>query len=478
MPDINERRSAHGETRQWDGTAWRPVPAGPSSEPSTAGLFSGGLSMLDQKPNEPTSALTDLYHGITEHPMDTLKGFFRGGAEGLPAAAKVIQTTGPMIAAGLTGGASIPLQMAVGGGSQVAADLLGKAVGDPDAPQTFGDFIKRAGTGAAIPAAFAGTIRGAQAIGRGAPGAIDGALGLASHVPVVGKYAKVARVLRGIGSDAVAPEAQTGLQPVAAQIGPPAYKAPGYRSSEVPGSSFKPAGAPPPAAVPESPLPQSSMADVDRYMPNTPATSRLNSAMAVHEPMPQSSASQVDRYMPNSGGAAVESATPPRAARAAMTPEDVGRADVGSLRTGASLPNGAAHAIADLEQVPASGNGPGAYIDHSGQRMSETPFTFEAGDPNIPPSAGLEMKSNPLVDKVHAATEGLGNTKGNVTYPETDGPAYTDWATDIDDIVNQAATDNHPDIQRAGRSSQKGITSWFKRRGYQSDLVDTSGGNK
>lgn len=72
MPDINERRSANGETRQWDGTAWRQVSADPPPQDNSAtGALSrfmgGGLSTSPLNP-------MNLMRAIA-HPVDTLSNF-------------------------------------------------------------------------------------------------------------------------------------------------------------------------------------------------------------------------------------------------------------------------------------------------------------------------------------------------------------------------------------------------------------------
>jgi hypothetical protein len=150
MPQIGEVRKGASESVRWDGARWQPqgnpnVSAVPASE--------------------------------TDNPwIARMKGFLSGAASGLPNAAKIVQVAAPFV----TGGASIPLQMAIGGGTQALADLTSRAAGNSDAPQTFSDLLLRAAEGAAIPGVLGGAMKGIQAIRplatKGTMGGVGGAM--------------------------------------------------------------------------------------------------------------------------------------------------------------------------------------------------------------------------------------------------------------------------------------------------------------
>jgi hypothetical protein len=142
MPQVGERKTVGGVTGEWDGQTWRQVQAG-TDAPSNSGGF-----------------LSDLYHGVTEHPLDTLGGFMKGAATGLPTAARIAQVTLPFV----TGGASIPVQMAIGAGSQGLADLADQVAGDPNAPQSFPGAVAHAATGAIVPGVFGAATKAYQAL--------------------------------------------------------------------------------------------------------------------------------------------------------------------------------------------------------------------------------------------------------------------------------------------------------------------------
>lgn len=166
MPQVGERRVGRTETVEWDGARWTPVPHQASG---AEGGYHPGLA-------------------DSEHPgLAALKGFISGGATGLPTAARIAQFG---LIPLLTGGASIPAQMAIGAGSQGMADLADKAAGDPNAPQDFGDFMTHAATGAIGPLVVGGGMKILSKV----PGA---ALAVASRMPgKIGLAAKAATALR------------------------------------------------------------------------------------------------------------------------------------------------------------------------------------------------------------------------------------------------------------------------------------------
>ncbi len=155
MPQVGEIRRGSTESVQWDGSRWQPVEHQPQGE--DAGF------------------LSDLYHGVTEHPLDTLKGFLQGSATGLPTAARIAQVALPFV----TAGASIPAQMAVGAGTQALADIADGVAGDPSAPKTFGDFLTHAATGAVAPGILGGAAKLVKAVrplaSKGSVGGVGGA---------------------------------------------------------------------------------------------------------------------------------------------------------------------------------------------------------------------------------------------------------------------------------------------------------------
>lgn len=155
MPQPGEIRRGATETVQWDGSRWNPVDDQTSAASSDSGV--GGF-------------LSDLYHGVTEHPLDTLKGFFQGAAQGAPTATRIAQVALPLA----TGGTSIPVQMAIGAGTQAVADLADKIAGDPSAPSSLTDALEHAATGAIAPGILGAAGAGVRAI---APYAQKGTIG-------------------------------------------------------------------------------------------------------------------------------------------------------------------------------------------------------------------------------------------------------------------------------------------------------------
>lgn len=196
--------------------------------------------------------------GLTgsEHPVSTwLKGFAQGGAEGLPTAARIAQVALPFA----TGGASIPAQMAVGAGTQALADLADRAAGDPNAPQTFTDYLTHAATGAILPGVIGGAGKAISALAPlaskgttggligaglggyegykrgGVMGGVEGAaLGTAGGSVLANKLGKLSQAVRGLKNEVPAAEGLERYMPNTS----------GYRgapqSTEVPGSTYKP----------------------------------------------------------------------------------------------------------------------------------------------------------------------------------------------------------------------------------------------
>jgi len=228
MPQVGERRVGRTETVEWDGSRWTPVPHQASG---AEGGYHPGLA-------------------DSEHPgLAALKGFISGGATGLPTAARIAQFG---LIPLLTGGASIPAQMAIGAGSQGMADLADKAAGDPNAPQDFGSFMTHAATGAIGPAVVGGGMKLLSKV----PGA---ALAVASRMPgKIGLAAKAATALRA-GMPEAESAAGAGFSPRVPKTISYSNRA-GAASGDIPTAS----GWQEPHAV-DADL----VSTLDRYMPNT-----------------------------------------------------------------------------------------------------------------------------------------------------------------------------------------------------------------
>jgi hypothetical protein len=113
----------------------------------------------------------------SEHPaLATVKGFLSGAATGLPTAARIAQVALPVV----TGGTSIPVQMAIGAGAQGLADLADRAAGDPSAPQTATGALAHAATGAIVPGGVGGARLAVDAVkplaAKVASGGVPGAM--------------------------------------------------------------------------------------------------------------------------------------------------------------------------------------------------------------------------------------------------------------------------------------------------------------
>jgi hypothetical protein len=145
MPQVGERRSGATETVEWNGQRWSPVEHAPSA-PAPGG---GGSSFLG-----------DLWSGLKNNPAATLKGFLQGGATGVPNAVTIAQTALPFV----TGGMSIPAEAAIGAASNLGGDLINRAAGDPNAPQSFMDLMKHAGEGALLQGGVSAGLKGVKAL--------------------------------------------------------------------------------------------------------------------------------------------------------------------------------------------------------------------------------------------------------------------------------------------------------------------------
>jgi hypothetical protein len=191
MPQVGEQRKGATETVEWNGSRWTPVTVSPVDPGETSNPWVAGA-----------------------------KGFVRGASEAA--------TPGKlgMLAALLTGGGSIPAQMATAGGAETIAELLQTLTGSPEAPKSFGEGATRVGLAA-------GTAGAGGAIGKGisklrnAGGLMDAALEVGSHVPGLKTLSRGAQALRGL-----APAAEEGASGYGA-----AYKP--RMASEVPGSIYR-----------------------------------------------------------------------------------------------------------------------------------------------------------------------------------------------------------------------------------------------
>lgn len=312
MPQVGEVRRGQTESVQWDGSRWQPIAHQPTND----------------------SFVGDLFHGITEHPLDTLKGFIQGGATGLPTAAKIVQTVAPIV----TGGASIPAQMAVGAGTQMLSDLADKAAGDPNSPATFGDFLEHAAVGGGLAGAFAGGTRLLKAVP-------DTALSVASKIPgKIGLAAKAAQALRSI-----APEAEGMAQDYRPSVPKTMRFGPG---NDIPNASpsFEPhpVSAEPPIAV-------------DRYMPNKsvseipPSIEHLGGRAENFGEIPVSTEGQVEPTSADAKDFISQLQRPsiahlqPTAAEPQVQPSS---SEVDDLISSMTLPNVKAGASAPIEALP------------------------------------------------------------------------------------------------------------------------------
>lgn len=276
MPQVGERRVGRTETVEWDGARWTPVPHQASG---AEGGYHPGLA-------------------DSEHPgLAALKGFISGGATGLPTAARIAQFG---LIPLLTGGMSIPAQMAIGAGSQGMADLADRAADDPNAPQDFGSFMTRAATGAIGPAVVGGGMKLLSKV----PGA---ALAVASRMPgKIGLAAKAATALRA-GMPEAEGAAAAGYTPSRPKTISYSNR-PGAASGDIPTAS----GWQEPHAV-DTDL----VSTLDRYMPNTSraTAAETSSVGAGRVPYARPQAVEppalegLDRYMPNSGAPAAAEST-------------------------------------------------------------------------------------------------------------------------------------------------------------------------
>lgn len=192
MPQPGEIRRGATESVQWDGSRWNVIP---NEAPAQGGFFHdlGALTA------HPLDTLSDLLHGAVSHPAATAEGFAQGAATGLPTAAKIVQTAAPFV----TDGASIPLQMAVGAGTQGLADVADKAAGDPGAPATFTDLLERMAGGAAIPGILGALGKGVSAIKNAVPSGatVDKALAVGSHIPGLKTVSRIGQTVRSFADD-------------------------------------------------------------------------------------------------------------------------------------------------------------------------------------------------------------------------------------------------------------------------------------
>ncbi len=199
-------------------------------------------------------ALPDVLRNFFTHPKETAKGFVQGASE-----AATPGRTG--LLALLSGGATLPATLAAAGG-QAAAEGARVATDAPNAPHSLGDAAldvagaaSTPGLAAAVPAGLAKAGGAAKFIKRGlggalggyegykyggVPGGVVGALGGAAvgggDVRLPGRLAPLSDFLAG---DSAAAEVKPSVPE--ATFGPSAAPGarPGFRSVEVPGSSFK-----------------------------------------------------------------------------------------------------------------------------------------------------------------------------------------------------------------------------------------------
>ena len=176
MPQQGERRTAHGETREWNGHGWALVPDAPPEKGYHPGLETSELGAK-------------------------VKGFASGATEGLGSGPG--RFLSQALLALITEGASLPTQIASAGGLEALTELLQVGAKAENAPESLTEAYQRPAEMAAGVGVLGGAMRVPAALRALKAGGADTALSLASHLPGVGKYAKLAQLAKTF-----APEAQ------------------------------------------------------------------------------------------------------------------------------------------------------------------------------------------------------------------------------------------------------------------------------
>src|SRR6266853_5242374 len=212
----------------------------------------------------------DGYHPGLSDSESPGSSWWKGLRSGVGEAAtptKLVTAAG--LAASLpTFGASIPVAAGVVGGASALAEALQAARDDPKAPQSMTDAVYRPVRDAALTYGGAKALQYAPAAWQALKGlrgpsseAVDTGLGIASKLPIIGKYAKGGKILKNLW-DATAGDVSAGAPDLSSWNRVPVYRqAPNVssnapnetgwpiRSTEVPGSSY-PRGRPPTSAAP------------------------------------------------------------------------------------------------------------------------------------------------------------------------------------------------------------------------------------